>query len=255
MLEKEEVLKVWAPPESLWSRWVKPVLFAFADVTFEIPPAAPKHPNVDWAPRSSVIILDLPREDGVLYGLELARRGHRPVPLYNALPFVPNEKATSADLRTPTAVDVLPILTALCSGTDTLKQVPLSPASPPAFLLDANRRIARIDPAPGIFDNRSVCFETDFPSADFLLSHGLGTVIVAQSNAQIAGDLSLPLIQWQQRGVRILLKQIGDSSPPRPVIVQQPSFLRRLWFRMCIALGLRRGELGAFGRIVPSGGG
>ena len=255
MLTKEEVLRVWAPPEALWSRWVKPVLFAFADGTFEIPPAPSKRLNLDWAPGSAAIVVDLPGEDSVVYGIELARCGYRPVPLYNALPFPVKEKDLPPHARSRTTVDVLPILAAICRETETLKQLRLATASPPAFLVDADRRIARIDPESGVFDNRAVCFETDFPSADFLLSHGLGTAIVVQEDAQIAGDLSQILIQWQQRGIHVLLKQIGDSSPPRSVIVQRPSFLRRIWFRIAVALDLHRGELGAFGGIVPSGGG
>lgn len=255
MLSKEEMLRVWAPPEVLWSRWVKPVLFAFADATFEVPPAPSKRLNLDWVPASAAIIVELPGEDGLLYGIELALRGYRPVPLYNALPFPVKEKDVPPHARSRTTVDVVPILAALSRETETLKQLRLATTSPPAFLLDADRRISRIDPDSGIFDNRAVCFETDFPSADFLLSHGLGTAIVVQRDAQIGGDLSHVLIQWQQHGIRVLLKQIGDSSPPRSVIVQRPSFLRRLWFRIAVALDLHHGELGAFGGIVPSGGG
>ncbi|PYY13420.1 MAG: hypothetical protein DMG61_13400, partial [Acidobacteria bacterium] len=129
------------------------------------------------------------------------------------------------------------------------------PVAPPAFLLDADRRIARIDPATGIFDNRSVCFETDFPSADFLLAHSIASVIVLQKGSDISGDLAQTLLTWQRKGVHVLLKQIDASDHPRPVVVQQPSLLHRLWYRISVALSLRRSELGAFGEIVPSAGG
>ena len=128
------------------------------------------------------------------------------------------------------------------------------PAAPPAFLLDADRRIARIDPEAGVFDNRSVSFETDFPSADFLLAHAIGSVIVLQKEPDIAGDLAQTLLSWQRSGVSIFLKRIGNATPPRSVVVQQPSFLHRMWYRISVALSLRRGELGAFGSIVPSAG-
>src|SRR5207302_10946527 len=127
------------------------------------------HVKTDWvpAPGSSAIVVDLPGEDGINFAIELARHGYRPIPLYNALPFPLSEKLSPPHARSKTTVDVVSILAAICRETATLQQIHLSPVAPPAFLLDADRRIARIDPATGIFDNRSVCFETDFPSADF----------------------------------------------------------------------------------------
>jgi hypothetical protein len=261
-LNKEEVHRFWAPPEAVWSRWVKPVLFAFADSALETPAAQSQRLQTaarvqpDWLPSSGsyALIVDLPGEEGVLYGLELARRGYRPIPLYNALPFPLNEKLTPPQARSRTTVEVTPILAAICRETVTLEQIRLSPAAPPAFLLDADRRIARIDPEPGVFDNRSVSFETDFPSADFLLAHAIGSVIVLQKEPDIAGDLAQTLLSWQRSGVSIFLKRFGNVTSPRSVVVQQPSFLRRMWYRISVALSLRRGELGAFGSIVPSAG-
>jgi len=261
-LNKDAVHRVWAPSEAVWSRWVKPVLFAFADSVLEAPTAGSERLQTaariqtGWLPSSGsyAIVVDVPGEEGVMYGLELARRRYRPIPLYNALPFPLNEKLTPPQARSTTTVEVTPILAAICRETATLKKIHLSPAAPPAFLLDADRRIARIDPEPGIFDNRSVSFETDFPSADFLLAHAIGSVIILQKDSDIAGDLAQTLLSWQRGGVHIFLKRIGDATSPRSVVVQPPSLLRRLWYRISVALSLRRGELGAFGSIVPSAG-
>lgn len=256
MFSKEEIHGVWAPPEAVWSRWVKPVLFAFCDSSFEISKPRTTSVRTDSipAPGSFVIVVDLPGEEGVIYGVELARRGYRPIPLYNALPFPLGEKASPPKTRTKTTVDVAPILAAICRETATLREIQLSPTAPPAFLLDVDRRIARIDPIPGVFDNRSVCFETDFPSADFLLMHAIGSAILLQKDSAIAEDLAKALIAWQGKGIQILLMRVDDRSPARPVTVQKPSVLRRLWYRISVTLGLQRGELGAFGEIVPSGG-
>ena len=256
MLSKDEIYRIWAAPEALWSRWVKPVLFAFMDTAFEAQPARTR-PQMNWvpAPGSTAIICDLPNEDGVIWGMQFARQGYRPIPLYNALPFPLNETNSPPGFRSKSTVNVEPILVALHRETTTLKEIPLSAFAPPAFLLDADRRIARIDPLPGTFDNRSVCFETDFPSAKFLLAHAIQSVVVVQNDLQIASDLASVLRSWQRSGIQVLQKQAGDSASPHRVIVQQPSLFRWLWYRIGVALGLRRGELGAFGGIVPSSSG
>lgn len=256
MLNKYEILSVWTPEQAPWSRWVKTVLFAFCDATLEISPARKPAPPLESIPvaGSSVMIVDLPGEQGVLFGIALARLGYRPIPLYNALPFPLNEKILPAERRSQTTVDVATILATLCQETDTLRNIRLPAVAPPAFLLDADRRIARADPTAGIFDNRSVCFETDFPSADFLLSHGIGNAIVVQKGEDIAGDLAQVLLAWQGGGIHVQLRNLLKPGPPRPVVVERPPLLRQLWYRICVALSLRRGELGAFGRIMPSNG-
>lgn len=256
MLSKEELLEIWAPADALWSPWVKQVLFSFCDAKIETSLSRISAPRLDTIPAagSSVLIADLPGEEGVLFGIEAARMGYRPIPLYNALPFPLNEKSLPPERRSPTTVDVRTILTAICRETEALKQMRLSSMSPPAFLLDADRRIARVDPSAGIFDNRSVCFETDFPSADFLIGHGIGAAVVVQKTDNIAGDLAQALLAWQARGIHVYLKNLQTSGSPRPVEVQRPTLLSRLWYRVCVALSLRRGELDAFGRIVPSSG-
>jgi hypothetical protein len=256
MLSKDEIYRVWAPPEAPWSRWVKPVLFAFMDGVFEIRAARAVRFDAGWvpAPGDAAMVIDLPRDDGVLWGIQLARLGYRPIPLYNALPFPWNEKMSVPDSRSASTVDVEPILAALHRETNALSQIQLPSEAPPAFLLDADRRIARTDPEPGRFDNRSVCFPTDFPSAQFLLERGIRRAVIVQENTSIAGDLAQTLVAWQRNGIEILRKKSKDTDPPVQVIVQ-PSFLRLLWYRISVALGLRRSELGGFGGIVPSSSG
>lgn len=206
------------------------------------------------APGSFAIVVDLPGIDGVVWGMELAYRGFRPIPLYNALPFPLREKSITPQLRSKSTVNVEPILEALYWQTPRLEKLYLSSAAPPAFLLDADRRIARIDPEPGVFDNRSVCFESDFPSGEFLFVHNIQQVMLLQHDSDIAGDLSAILLSWQSHGIQIFRKRVTIAGPAVHVTVQTPSLWRHLWFRISVALGLRRGELGAFGRLVPSAG-
>jgi len=157
--------------------------------------------------------------------------------------------------RPECTVNVVPILAALYRETQGLQEVVLPQDAPPALLLDADRRIAKKDPAPGTFDNRSVCFSTDFPSAAFLTSHNITQAIVFQRGTDVAGDLLLILLEWQKAGIQLLRKDPLDAAPPKPIMLELPSLLRRLWYRISVALGLRRGELGGFGGIVPSGSG
>lgn len=255
-MDKDEIYRIWAPAGSPWSRWVKPVLFSFMDSRFDVRRPTITKFNTDWVPRPGqvALIVDLPGEDGVLWGVQLARLGYRPMPLYNALPFPPSEKMLPAT-RPECTVDVVPILAVLHRETVTLKEVRLAADAPPAFLLDADRRIARKDPEPGVFDNRSVCFTTDFPSAEFLSSRQITQAIILQRGSNVAGDLLLVLLEWQKAGIQLLRKDPMDAAPPKPVVVEPPSFLRRLWYRISVALTLRRGELGGFGGIVESAGG
>jgi hypothetical protein len=257
MLNRDEIHQIWAPPEALWSRWVKPVLFAFMDGVFEVPPARAASFETDWVPAAgtTAIIVDLPGDEGVLWGIQLAQSGYRPIPLYNALPFPLNAKMSAADSRPLSVVDVEPILAALCREATALQQISLANDAPPAFLLDAARRVARFDPAPGRFDNRSVCFSTDFPSAEFLQTQGIRKAIIVQENTNVAGDLVQVLLSWQRSGIQLFRRKSGEAGPATPVVVERPSFLRTLWYRISVMLGLRRGELGGFGAIVPSSGG
>jgi hypothetical protein len=131
----------------------------------------------------------------------------------------------------------------------------LSLTAPPAFLLDSDRRIAKTDIVPGVFDNRSVCFTTDFPSAAFLIEHGINKVVIVQGTTKFAPDLTPVLITWQRGGIKIFRKLYEDLESPAAVLVQKPSFLSWIWFRLTVALGFHRGELGVFGEIVPASSG
>src|SRR6266700_8081876 len=89
-MNKEEVFATWAPEASLWSRWVKPVLFAHLDSAPLLSPAPAPVLNLDWAPAAEenvALVLDFPGAEGVTAGVALAARAYRPVPLYNAVPL------------------------------------------------------------------------------------------------------------------------------------------------------------------------
>jgi hypothetical protein len=251
MMTKEEVFHIWAPPNTRWSSWVKPVLFAAMDRP--PPPFTPDPPEweVDWAPpvdRRMAIVLDLPGAGGVAAGLSMAMRGYRPVPLYNAVAG-PLTFAMSGGIS---LIDVSPVVTALWLGAERLVQLALSPEAPPVFLLDANRRGEGLLAAPGRFDNRSISFVTDFPSANFLLTHGIERARLVQNALdEPQPDLAHTLRRWQEGGVTIELQRLDAPGPARVIEVHKPSGFGRLWHRALSILGLRRHALGGFGGFIP----
>ena len=252
MTTKEEVFQAWAPPEARWSPWVKPVLFA----TLNHPPGAFSPGlaewEIDWAPAMAdkvALVLDLRGSDGVAAGLTLARRGYRPIPLYNAVP----SPTSLGVLSGPTAlVDVASIANALWLAAEPLLQLNLQPDAPPAFLLDSNRRGEGQLATPGRFDNRSISFVTDFPSTNFLLAHGLQRARLVQAGAdEPQPDLAHTLRRWQEGGITIELQRIDFPDVARVIEVPKPSGFGRLWHRALSLLGLRRHGLGGFGGFIP----
>ena len=65
-------------------------------------------------------------------------------------------------------------------GTAILDHVALSPSAQSVFLLDAHRRDEGRKILPDEFDNRSVCFTTDFPAANLLAAQQIGSVLLVQ---------------------------------------------------------------------------
>lgn len=236
-----EIFDVWAPSDALWSPWVKPVLFAHMALN----PISPFHDDekarateiTNWikpADGTEALVLDVAGKIAIAAGLELARKGYRPVPLFNGNP------------GTGAVRDMEPLIDHLMAGTSQLRHARLAPNSPPAFLLDCYR----LDgvPSPGRFDNRWVTVPQDFPSAMKLMTEGIRSIQVIRAKA--SDDLAHVLLRWQQGGVRLSVRE-PPYALSAPVIVSAPSRFRSLWYRVLVAAGLRRNSAGGFGSIVP----
>jgi len=214
-MNKDELFSIWAPETSLWSPWAKPVLFAHLEAALSQPATIQAEVDVSWCPPPSekaALVLDLPGAEGVLVALSLP--GYRPVPLYNAVPLPFGEPDLDPLTgRAVAAVNVLPIVGALRDGAETLSRMNLPPDAPPAFLLDANRSGGGRRMQPDEFDNRSVSFTTDFPSANFLASHGIKRVILIQrGRVDPQPDLLHSLRRWQDAGFLLERKQIDSPA-------------------------------------------
>jgi hypothetical protein len=258
MMTKEEIFSIWAPDNSLWSRWTKPVLFAHIDSPISHVPVAEAPPDVNWSPspdQKTAFVLDLPGALGVLTGLALATRGYRPVPLYNAVPLPFDQPLNDPITGDPSvAVNVWPILAALRHGADELSHIDLPLDAPPAFLLDANRHGTGRTPQPDEFDNRSVSFTTDFPSANFLAAHEIQRALLIQKTGlEPQPDLAHALRRWQEGAIKLEALCLSPLSSSTPLNVPRPSWYGSMFQRALASLGLRRALDGGFGSWIPDG--
>jgi hypothetical protein len=249
---------VWAPPGGPWSDWVKPVLFAHVDPLANYATAELHAPALPWLARAdgkTALVIDLPGGTSVALGLACASLGYRPVPLFNALP----SPTGIIDSSVNAVCDVVSIIVALALTTPELDKLNLPFTAPPAFLLDAPRRVGINAPEPGRFDNRSVSLPTDFPSAATLASHGIRRAILIQENSlDPQADLAHTLLRWQQSGIEIFGASVTTAAAPAPIRVPKPHFFRQPWQRLLALMKLRRSPLGGFGGYLPvpsSGGG
>jgi hypothetical protein len=270
-MNKEQIYSVWAPGGSVWSKWVKPVLFAYmTDSTRGLGDSQPDEwgMSVPAASSATGIVIDLDGPRGVSFGMRVARKGYRPVPLYNACPREklspsPDEPARLGlgidlgDLRPqryPPVVDVGSIVSALAGATDELRDLKVPGFAPPAFLLDWRRGGIGKKVSLGMFDNRSVIFPSDFPSAAFLKERGIRTMVVVSETLAPDFDLTAVLRGWVEGGLDIKIQVPGPLWSPEPISLPAPSLLRSAWFWLHSHLGLQRNLSGGYGRVRRASG-
>ncbi|HUP90963.1 MAG TPA: hypothetical protein VM074_01850 [Solimonas sp.] len=233
-----ELYAAWAQPESPWSAWAKPVLFA-STLFSPSPETLPELPRVDGVPRNrdTAVIADLPGAESVLVGLALAQHGYQPVPLYNC--------SGAAGM----VVDVMPIARLLQVGAVLLGRLPRRAGAPPAFLLDAERMANPAGSiAPGRYDNRWCVVPQDMPSASRLQAAGIRQVVLIAD--RVRDDLAHVLHRYAEAG--LVLRQCRDPGAlPAAVEVPRPQHYKSLWYRLWVFAGLRRNSAGGFGAIVP----
>ncbi|HMN95563.1 MAG TPA: hypothetical protein PKC43_04995 [Phycisphaerales bacterium] len=192
------------------------------------------------------LVLDLPASESIAAGLALARRGFRPVPLFNTTDG-------------PGAiVDVQPILRGLVAGAEALARIRLDPDAPPAFLIDEKRTAPR--PQPGLYDNRWIVFPQDFPAASLLRAHAIEEAIVVRRDDRAPeADLLAVLDGWRHEGIRVGVRRIDHpDAPPRELPGRARRLVGPLLAFAAVFLGLRRNSAGGFGAAIPfaaSGGG
>jgi hypothetical protein len=244
-MTREQIFDLWAPPGAIWSPWAKPVLFAsFHRMVVPEEGAAAATLDISLLGKpvaSTAIVVDLPGATSVQCGVALAAAGYRPVPLFNACPS-PGAAAALVDVRS--------ILFALAEAAPILGSSKLAADAPPVFLLDADRNSPLLPAAPGLFDNRSISLPTDFPSAQFLIGHGIQRVVLlTTAGTKPRADLSHTLLRWQRAEIEIL--QSDGSQPPTPIVVARPSGFRVFFYNFLATRGFIRSPLGGFGGTLP----
>jgi hypothetical protein len=259
-MTKDEAFTAWAPSESPWSDWAKPVLFAQLPATWEHqypgPPLVPLPLDALGPIATTTLLMDLPGELAVAAALSLARQGHRPVPLFNGAADHKDPELLDVDSPITThgaCINTWPLMRALWLAAAELQSLSLPPNAPPAFLLDSRRRLGDRPPGPGIFDNRWLSFPTDFPSARMLQERGITTTLLLTNDAATpAADLAHTLLRYQQAGLKIHHLRLGIDTTPQPITLQPPNLFRAAWYQFTTTLGLRRNLLGGYGGKVPN---
>jgi len=190
--------------------------------------------------------------------MELAARGYRPVPVYNAVPapFTPALAFPIAP-QFVAAVEIRPIVRALTEASVQLARITLPADAPPAFLLDANRQGNGRRILENQFDNRSICFTTDFPSANFLHANAIERCLLVQRSRTLPQvDLSHVLRRWQDGGIILESARVDVAEGRKLMQLARPSWHGAMFQRALAAVGLRRASRGGFGAwVVTSAGG
>lgn len=237
--------EIWAPADSPWSVWAKPVLFTYAAFTNSTPtPDLPTTGNIHA--RDYAVIVDLPGQSSVLLGLALAQIGFQPVPLYNAT------HGSSALVNMERVADQL------AWGAELLEQVRRRPNAPPVFLMNSDRNDNPMGAqAPGRFDNRWCVVPQDMPSAEFLIANNIREVLLVSDT--VRDDLAHILHRYQKAGIALRRAPTPDQSA-QAIQVPQPRSFGSIWYRLGVLAGFRRNAAGGFGGMTPdpstySGGG
>lgn len=248
MRTREEVYGQWAGEGAVWSPWVKPVLFSeMAESVLGLEPAsmeAPQDVEWPWLPRTGTgfaLVLDLPGVRAVPLSVALARRGYRPVPLFNGVPRLGDSVVPSE-----------PIARLLVSLGEDVERAGLPLDAAPAFVLDAGRMAGGRVPRPGEFDNRWMVFAQDLPSASFLLEHGIHRVLLVQEGSAIAEDVTHVLRAYRKGGIDLLVKSLADAEDPEVIVLPAGSWLRTVFFRALVLARLHRSSAGGFGDVIPT---
>ena len=240
LTDARALFEIWAPVASPWSAWAKPALFTYLPEANSAPVERIPWTSAAALPLGSgrhAIVVDLPSVEGIAYGLALAERGFRPVPLYNLTQGIGKE-----------VVAVDPLIAALHDGADPLQALAIPDDAPPAFLLDSNRHVGVA--APSMFDNRWMVFPQDFPSARALTSAGIERVLVVRREGAPRVDLLSVLRLWKREG--LASARFDPASGETIDLAMDTSLLAVFSAHLSMIFhGLRENAAGGFGGRVP----
>lgn len=210
------------------------------------PPAETTNPlteemlrNVPKSDGTTLLIAELRGYQSAQAAVLLAKRGWRPVPLFNGT------------WDTNAEVQMKELVSQLMLATDTLQGIAIPDNAPPVFLLDYGRKGQRTSPPPGTFDNRWMVFPQDFPSGNMLRSHGFKTALVLSNGVTLEEDLRHVLCRWQEAEIKIQVDDLNSSAGPADYTLTEPSGFRSVFYNVLAMFGFYRNSAGGFGGRVP----
>lgn len=216
VMTDKEIYEIWAPPGKKWVDWVRPVPFVeMHEISKKYCLSEPVLPVIDFemtACKDAAIIVDLPEDNSVEMGLALAKKGYRPIPVFNG---------TIEQAGARSTVDNSSVGLALFAGAKMFSEIELAEEAKPAFLLDSNR-LHRFKLEDGIFDNSWDIFHQDLPSAEYFLQNGIDKILVI--GERVAPDLSRTLHGFQKKKIQIFLTK--EHGTARKVKVHKPLFYK-----------------------------
>ncbi len=195
--------------------------------------------NVPKADGSSLLICELRGYQSAQAAVLLAKRGWRPVPLFNGT------------WDTNSEVQMRELLVQMTEATDALQGIAIPDDAPPVFLLDTGRKGQRTSPPPGTFDNRWMVFPQDFPSGNLLRSRGFKTALVLSNGVTLDEDLRHVLCRWQEAEIKIQVDDLNTTAGPADYTLTEPSGFRSVFYNVLAMFGFYRNSAGGFGGRVP----
>lgn len=211
-MDGREIFKIWAPLGAKWIDWVRPVPFIGINDNLKAYEVCNFENNsinyLDNLAEDVAIIVDLPGNDSIVEGILLAKRGFRPIPVYNGTNEQRNAMAT---------VDNKTIELGLIEGAVELQKIKLSQEAPPAFLLDSNR-MNRYKMDASVFDNSWDIYHQDIPSCEYFFKNGINKIIIR--GRTVNKDLNKILYKFQRKGMKILFTNGYDE--PKEVKLKKP---------------------------------
>ena len=215
-MNRKDIFKIWAPSGVKWSNWVRPVPFmeinehlkTYEYCDFSIDEIECDQSMIDG---KTAIMLDLPGYEGVKEGIAFARKGFRPIPLYNGT----NEQEGSKPTVNNQALEI-----ALIWGALELQKLKIDEEASPVFLLDSNR-LNRYKMDISLFDNSWDLYEQDVPSAKYFLENGINKIVIRSES--VKRDLKEILYKYQKAGINIIFWERFEE--PKEIAI------KKTWFK------------------------
>ncbi len=208
----KEIYKIWAPTGKKWVDWVRPVAFVEMEHFAKgygsfgtIDNSGHRAEYADDAWKDAAIIVDLPGGESVREGIALAKKGYRPIPIFNGTAEQKNSRATTDNESASLA---------LMQYAEELTKIELSQEARPAFLTDRNR-LQRYRMDFGIFDNSWDVYHQDLPTAEYFLANNIYKIVIVGQT--VARDLAKILYPFQKKGIEIFLTN-GYEAPKKVVL-------------------------------------